>query len=236
VIAVLVAAVVVGVAYLVRRRRIWVGRFREATPIHKEYWRGRRGETGELLYVAVGDSAAQGIGASAPDQGYVGILADRIGDSTGETVRVVNLGIVGGTLRTALDSELPTFRKLAPDIVTVSIGANNILVFDAAVFEHDLRELLAAMPPHAIVADLPSFHILPAERNVRRANVILRGIAAEFGMTVVPLHAATSRLSSVIRDFAGDLFHPNDRGYRAWARAFEPAIDARLSQLADRAR
>jgi acyl-CoA thioesterase-1 len=231
VIALLVASIVLAIAYLVHRRRTWVSRFREATPVHKEYWRQRRTEAGELLYVAVGDSAAQGIGASIPDNGYVGILARRIRERTGGSLRVVNLGIVGGTVRTAIDSQLPTFRKLQPDIVTVSVGANNILAFDEAVFERDLRELLAAMPDHAIIAELPSFHFLPGERNVRLANTILRAMAAERGMPVAPLHAATARPIAVIRHFAGDLFHPNDRGYRAWAAAFEAAIDARLSTL-----
>jgi lysophospholipase L1-like esterase len=35
-----------------------------------------------------------------------------------------------------------------------------------------------------------------------------------------------------VTQFAGDLFHPNDRGYRVWARAFERALDARLGELA----
>ena len=235
---IVIGVLIVGLALavvllLVRRRRLWVGRFREATEVHKQYWRQRRGETGELLYAAIGDSAAQGIGASSPDNGYVGILARHIAKRTGRVVRVANLGIVGGTVRTAIDSELRTFGTLTPDIVTVSVGANNILTFDEAVFEADIRQLLAAMPPHAIVADLPTFHFLPGERDVRRANAIIREVASERGMTVVPLHAATRRLGlwAIGRNFAGDFFHPNDRGYRVWASAFEPAVDARLNEL-----
>lgn len=56
-----------------------------------EYWSVPRGEPGELLYVALGDSAAQGIGASSPETGYVGVLAARLRASTGRSVEVVNL-------------------------------------------------------------------------------------------------------------------------------------------------
>jgi acyl-CoA thioesterase-1 len=38
----------------------------------------------------------------------------------------------------------------------------------------------------------------------------------------------------VLRQFSGDLFHPNDRGYEVWADTFLPAVDARLHTLARR--
>src|SRR5215212_8776807 len=46
---------------------------------------------GTLRYVALGDSLAQGIGASRPDRGYVGLLAERVERATGRRVEVVNL-------------------------------------------------------------------------------------------------------------------------------------------------
>jgi lysophospholipase L1-like esterase len=80
------------------------------------------------------------------------------------------------------------------------------------------------------VADLPTFYFLPAEKRVRVANCILREVAARHGLAVVPLHAAMKRQGvwGVTTQFAGDLFHPNDRGYRVWSSAFLDAVDARL--------
>jgi lysophospholipase L1-like esterase len=226
---VVLSAVAAWAVYLYRRQGVWRGRLADAIPVHSKFWRDRKDVAGELLYVAIGDSAAQGIGASRPAHGYVGVLAKRLGPRW----RVVNLGISGATVRIALDKELPAFRKLRPDLVTVSIGANDIASFDARRFERDIRELFDALPPHAIVADLPSFYFLPGEKKVVVANRILRDAAAERGLVVVPLHARTKRqgLWGVSTQFAGDLFHPNDRGYRVWASAFEAAVDARVAEL-----
>jgi acyl-CoA thioesterase-1 len=202
----------------------------ETLPINSKWWRDQATDTGQLLYVAIGDSAAQGIGASAPSRGYVGILADRIRSVTGRTVRVVNLSVSGATVALAVRDQLPRLRKLKPDVVTVAIGANDIAMWDAAVFEAGIREILAAVPEHALVADLPCFHFPHNERKVAEANRIVRAVAAEHGLTVVPLHATTKRegLRSIATQFANDMFHPNDRGYQVWAEAFLPALGADL--------
>jgi acyl-CoA thioesterase-1 len=222
-------AIALWVVYLVRRQRLWRGRLAEAIPVHSKFWRDRKKVAGERLYVAIGDSAAQGIGASRPAHSYVGVLAKRLGGG----YRVVNLGISGATVRMAIERELPALATLQPDIVTVSIGANDIAGFDEERFARDIRELFDALPPHAIVADLPSFYFLPGEKRVAVANRIVRDAAAERGLVVAPLHARTRRqgLWGVSTQFAGDLFHPNDRGYRVWASAFESAVDARAAAV-----
>lgn len=231
------AAAASGVAlwarWLARRQHHWRAALAETIPVNSAFWREQQAKKGELLYVAVGDSAAQGIGASRPSHSYVGFIARHIRELTSRRLRVANLGISGATVRIAIDKELPPLAKLQPDILTVCIGANDIADFDAERFDRELRMLFAALPQHAIVADLPSFYFLPGEKKVRVANALLRAAAAEHGFTVVPLHDATHRqgLWGVTTQFAGDLFHPNDRGYRIWAAAFAPAVQRRLAAL-----
>jgi acyl-CoA thioesterase-1 len=198
----------------------------ETLPINSLWWRTHAKEKGDLLYVAIGDSAAQGIGASAPNRGYVGILADHIRLATGRTLRVINLSVSGATVELAVRDQLPRLAKLTPDFVTVAIGANDIAQWDAAQFESGIRQVFAALPPHALVADLPCFHLPHNERKVAVANRIVRNVAEEHGLTVVPLHATTHREGwrSVFSQVANDMFHPNDRGYRVWADAFLPEL------------
>ena len=219
--------------WLARRQHHWRTALSEAIPVNSAFWHEQRAQPGELLYVAVGDSAAQGIGASRPAHSYVGFVAQALAAASARRIRTVNLGISGATLRIAIDAELPVLEQLEPDVLTVCIGANDIADFDAARFDRDLRELFARLPDHAIVADLPSFYFPPAQGRVRAANRLLRAAAAERGLVVVPLFARTNRqgLWGVSTQFAGDLFHPNDRGYRIWAGAFRSAVEARLAQL-----
>lgn len=202
----------------------------ETLPVHSKWWRDRAKVRGELLYVAIGDSAAQGIGASSPDRSYVGVLAEEIGAITGRSVRVVNLSVSGATVELAVQDQLPRFLKLKPDVVTVAIGANDIAHWDPAAFERGIRTIFAALPPHALVANLPFFYFPRNERKVAVANRIVRAVAAEHGLTVVPLHTETRHqgIPGMLTQFAIDMFHPNDHGYRVWADAFAPSLAAQL--------
>lgn len=222
--------------WITLRQKAWNIRLADAIPVHSKFWRERRGDDGELHYVAIGDSTAQGIGASRPAHGYVGNVARHIDQVTGRMPKVTNLATSGATVRIAIDNQLPEFAGLQTDILTVSIGANDMANFDAARFDADIRELFDALPDHAIVADLPSFYFLPRQKLVRVANRLLREAARERGLTVVPLHAHTDKwgIWGVLRQFSGDLFHPNDRGYEMWADTFVPAVDVRLHTLARR--
>jgi acyl-CoA thioesterase-1 len=180
----------------------------------------------------MGDSAAQGIGASRPDHSYVGILARLMRDTTGRSVRVVNLSVSGATTALAVQDQLPKFAKYRPDVMTVSIGANDIAKWDPDAFERNLRTILDAVPPHALVADLPFFYFPHNERRVALANDILRRLVAERGLTLVRLHRETRirGFRRIFTHFANDWFHPNDHGYQVWADAFRPAVLASLER------
>lgn len=224
--------------WLVHRRQDWGQILADNIPVHSAYWHARRELPGDILYIAIGDSAAQGIGASRPARSYVGVIAKRVEAVSGQRVRVVNLSVSGATLTTALEKQLPRLARVRPEalesaIVTVSIGANDIADWGAERFERELDELCGALPPHAIIADLPSFYFLPGERKAQQGNRILRTVAARHGLRVVDLHD-TMRHEGIIgitTQFAGDLFHPNDRGYVVWANAFAEAVEDRLEQV-----
>ena len=197
-------------------------------PVHSKWWRDHAEAEGELLYVAIGDSAAQGIGATSPERSYVGVLAGDLRRATGRSLRVINLSVSGATTALAVQDQLPRFEALdvEPDFVTVAIGANDIVGWDADAFGRNLRTIFAALPAHAIVADVPCFHLRHNERKVAVANRMLRDLVREYGLTLAPLHATTRRqgVVGILTQFAQDMFHPNDHGYLVWAEAFRPAL------------
>ncbi len=208
----------------------------EMQPVTAQWWRERRKTRGDFFYLALGDSTAQGIGASSPGRSYVGQLATRIEEHLGAPPRVVNLAVSGATTHLCARDQLPRAERYLekhPDLVTVAIGANDIAAWNPVAFHRNLSRILGALPDHTIVGEVPCFHLPWNERRVTEANRMLHLIAAGRGLRVVPLHAATrSRgVRGVLTEFAQDAFHPNDRGYEVWADAFWPFVRERVDAV-----
>jgi lysophospholipase L1-like esterase len=221
----------VGRGLVQRRQANGAERLAKSLHLNARWWREQGDRPGELLYVAIGDSAAQGVGASRPGRSYVGLVAKHLRDRTGRSVRVLNLSISGARLREAIAKQLPQIAGLEPDLMTVAIGANDIAAFDSARFAKELATIYDALPPGAIVSELPAFYLGDAERNVAIANGIVHDLASRHGFPVAPLHSVTRRQGVVryaLNQVSADFFHPNDRGYRVWASAFLPLVEARF--------
>ena len=188
----------------------------------KSYWSAAHGNTGGLLYVALGDSAAQGVGASPPERGYVGLLATDLRTRCGCPVQVVNLSVSGARVTDVLHQQVPRLKALRPDIVTVDVGGNDVATYDPVAFSTRIDQLTAALPTGTYIADVPYFMHGRYERQAQQAAEILTRSAQARGLVTVPLHAALRARgwSAMVTDFAPDFFHPNDRGHRVWARAF----------------
>ena len=193
------------------------------------YWSEPRGEPGGLLYVALGDSAAQGIGASRPDRGYVGLLAGRLRERTSRPVQVVNLSRSGARISDVVQDQLPALAALgrAPDLVTVAIGSNDVPTFDADRFDAAVEQLVDALPAGAYVADVPYWMHGRWEDDAQAAAGLVTAAVRERGLRPVPLHDAQRRAgwSAMLTHFAADWFHPDDRGHRLWADAFWREIE-----------
>lgn len=233
-------AAVVGAVLLIAAG-VWgvnLVRLAHSVEVARTYWAEPRGKPGGLVYVALGDSAAQGIGASRPERGYVGLLAERMRERTGRRVQVVNLSVSGATIRDLLDTQLPQLRQLRPDVITVGIGGNDVRSYDPARFSADVDELTAALPAGTYIADVPYFMHGRWEGHADEAAGILTATARVHQLRIVPLHDALSDrgAGAMLTDFAADWFHPNDRGHRVWADAFwielsrSPALTAELGR------
>ena len=191
-----------------------------------QYWSQPRGETGGLLYVALGDSAAQGIGASTVDRGYVALIAEQLERSSGRPVQVVNLSRSGAKVRDVVTHQLPALARLRPDLVTVDVGGNDMRGYDPAGFRRDVATLVAGLPAGSVVADVPYFMHGRSQRDAAEAARTLTEQAMSRGLTVAPLHVALrgKGWQAMFTGYAPDWFHPNDRGYRTWFDAFWQVI------------
>lgn len=196
-----------------------------------DWWAQPRGEPGGLVYVALGDSATRGVGATPPSCGYVGFLADRIREHTGRPVTVINLGRSGATVRDVVREQLPQLAKMKADVVTVGVGGNDIRDYEPDWYRADVADLVAGLPPGTVVADIPYFMHGQSELDAEQAAETIRRLAEERGLVVAPLHETTRARgwTAMFTDYAPDWFHPNDRGYRVWAESFWSVLEPQLA-------
>ncbi len=224
------AVAVSAVPIAVWSRRIT--RLRRSLTRSAAYWAQPRGDTGGLLYVALGDSAAQGIGASSPDKGYVGVISRRLRERVGQPVQVINLSKSGARIADVLESQLPQLARLdrIPDVLTVAIGGNDVRAYDRATFAGEVDRLTAALPAGTYLADAPYFMHGRRERDSHQAADVLTSSARSRGLRAVPLHERLHAQGpqAMLTQFAADWFHPNDRGHRVWADAFWAVIESDL--------
>lgn len=166
--------------------------------------------------------AAQGVGASSADKGYVGLLADRLRSRTGRPVEVVNLSMSGARVADVVADQLPRLQELDPDVVTVAIGGNDVRGYEADRFAAEDHRLVAGLPAGTYVADVPYFMHGRWKTDSAQAAGTVRMAAAEAGLVVVPLNdrLRAEGLRGMLTQTSADLFHPDDRGYRVWGDAF----------------
>lgn len=173
------------------------------------------------LWLVLGDSAAQGVGASAPDRGWVGQVRERLRAADPRPWRVVNLSRSGARTRDVVDDQGPRARALldAAEVVTAVVGGNDALRTRAAQWRRDVDDLCDALPAGAVVATVARGVF---ERKTAQVNAHLRERAADRGLRVADLWSHTG---PPYRGLYADGFHPNDAGYRQWADAVCEALE-----------
>lgn len=188
---------------------------------HKNFWERKANESGEITYLALGDSAAQGIGATSPMRGYVGLIAKRLEEKTGKTVRVVNLSVTGAKLSDYLTEQAPKTKDIDADYVTIEIGANDVAGFEEDKFRNEFKQVIESLPEGAYVSNMPLFNSRPSSTNKAElaSAVIEEELSDNPSLRFVDLQKQTSENKSIF-GFAPDLFHPNNLSYKNWADAF----------------
>jgi lysophospholipase L1-like esterase len=203
-----------------------------------------------LVYVALGASDAVGVGASTPANGYVALLADRLRRHYAPERRVVthNLAVSGYTILDIERDELPGAPELAPDIVTLWSGGNDVVQsVEPEAFRDALTHILAGLQPTGaavFVGTVPDMSLVPLIRSfpgwlmpMGDPTAYARRHSHELGdivLNVAPLHGAhlvslpMSRVLTDSRLVAGDGFHPSDAGHAQLAQVWWEAIAAVL--------
>lgn len=198
-----------------------------------------------VLYVALGDSTVEGVGASAEEASYVSRLTERL-RAIYPAARSVNLGVAGATSADVLNGQLRRAIELRPHLVTLSVGPNDVTGrvpverYEAhmrAILEQLTRETRAVVVVNLLpdLAVTPRFRGRPEEPAVAQATVAfneaLRRAARAYPVEVVDLYEPSRR--EVPRRpelIAGDGYHPSDAGYARWAELMWQGVQRRLAR------
>ena len=196
-----------------------------------------------VLYVALGDSTVEGVGATSPDRNYVSRLHERL-RAVYPSARVVNLGAGGATSADVLLRQLDRAIGLRPHLVTLSIGPNDITTrVPVATYEMNLETILGRLRYEtsavAVVNLIPDLAVTPhfSRSRLREAvgrqtivfNEALERKGWAHGAELVNLYAASQREVPLQPELiSSDGYHPSDTGYARWAELVWTGVEARI--------
>ena len=199
--------------------------------------------TTPLVYVALGDSTVEGIGATRPALNYVSRLHARL-RAVYPKARVTNLGAGGATSADVIAGQLARAIELRPHLVPLSIGPNDITTrVSVEAYERNVDAILGRLTretPAVVVANLlpdlavtPRFKGSPERDAVGRHTLRFNGALARqgraHGVELVDLYLASQREVPRRPELVwSDGYHPSDAGYARWAELVWRGVEARI--------
>jgi lysophospholipase L1-like esterase len=186
-------------------------------------------------YVALGDSLTAGRDDHGPDGARIGWARRLAGILSARTMvpcALTNLARDGASVAVVLDEQLPELARLNPDLVSVTVGMNDIRdpAFAPGRFAAGLAVLLdglaatgatvltCTLPDIAVIMPLPADVVLVARQRMRQASDVIREQAARRGVICLDAWAMPGAADPGL--FGPDRIHPNGGGHRLMADAF----------------
>jgi lysophospholipase L1-like esterase len=184
--------------------------------------------------VALGDSYTIGTGLQDESQNFPSLLARRLTEESGIEVALVNLGVNGYTTTDLIREELPVALGLRPELVTILIGANDVVQGSTeAAYRTRLAEIYDALvalklPVKKVLAvSTPDFSALPGaapfgtatdlRARVDAFNRVAESEAAARGFLYVDISTISREESNGRAWLAADGLHPGPAQHRAIA-------------------
>ncbi|MBP9719352.1 MAG: SGNH/GDSL hydrolase family protein [Candidatus Levybacteria bacterium] len=194
-------------------------------------------------YVVMGDSTAAGQGADYK-KGIAVTTAKHLAKKG--TVAMQNFSISGATVSDVLAVQLPQALKTKPDVVLLSVGANDVNhVTSLSSLERDLDMLVGKLLANncemkIVLTGSPDMgtvkRFIPPLSNLatwqsKRVNTIFKTTVQKQQLTYAPIFEKVGPIFKKDQSlYASDNFHPNNRGYAVWNTVLEKALDESLKQ------
>lgn len=192
-----------------------------------------------FIYVALGDSAAQGVGCVDVRDSYVALLASYLRRATRRRVILLNFSISGAIASTVTNSELPRLLTLGikPDLITLDIGGNDTFCdeheFSVEDFSNNIAILCKYLPSPTLIAEVPAITPLPKDKRAVELNDALKAQVSNSVHKIVPIRKLGEvPFWKVLSIRAEDGFHPNVECYRCAALEFARVAETILKDRA----
>lgn len=207
-------------------------------------------QTNDSFYhLVLGDSLAKGYGST--QGGYVQIASNQISEQIHKPVTVENLGVNGLTtdrLLQMVQSEEVQQKIKNANIITISIGGNNVLRLDRNVgvmdgiqmlkeekgrFDNDLNEIvntIRSINPNALLVLSELYNPLQLDDSIASyADMFLDDwndsiYAISKGHSPSIVLPIRKLLPNDQKDLLYDQVHPNDKGYEIIAHSFTEQV------------
>ena len=180
--------------------------------------------------VWLGDSTAAGVGASAAPEALPSQVEEGLGLPDAS---LAVLAVSGARVADVLAGQLPRVVGAHPDLVLISVGANDTVhLTGRGAFRHTYEQVVRALPAGVpvVLLGVPDMGAVPRFAQPLRAVSGWRGrnLDAEVRRVAVATGAVYADIAGPTgppfrhdpgRYFAADDFHPNDAGYGLWAEA-----------------
>jgi lysophospholipase L1-like esterase len=181
-----------------------------------------------MRVAVLGDSTVTAPGVGGPDEIWISRICRRLAET--HRVELKSYAIGGSMAHNLVAEQLGPALEFHPDVVILSVGANDALKgVSAKLFEDNLDRLVAeftatgATVIQSGVGDLGTIpRLLPPLRHLlsRRAlrfNAVHERVAERHGSWVVPQRDSPMEVWRDDRDmWSPDLFHVSARGHEVW--------------------
>lgn len=187
-------------------------------------------------YVAIGASDTFGVGADDP---YAQNWPTDLAALFKQHVHLINLGVPGMTVHTALDAELPVALEAHPSLVTIWLAVNDLAdKVPASSYSHDLDTMLSrlqkAAPRAQIeVGNVPNLTSVPYFSDYNQAalrqgiaayNTAIANVVQRHHVILVDLSGQGYNLQLFPQYVSNDGLHPSTIGYIQIAQLFYKAL------------
>lgn len=177
----------------------------------------------------MGDSSAEGIGASHHGKSFAALIAEEIRK---QKMNVVyrNFGKSGATIHDVVTHQLKKAVVMSPQLIIISVGFNDIKKGRRVhVFEEEFELLLKTLSQtgaQIYICGIPDSHLARRIPKVvkpyvsvrtRQFNQIIEKLARKHKAVYIDLYTAIKALRTQTDIISSDGLHPSDVGYAVWA-------------------